>query len=147
MSEKVATPTSVVLMAFNSVFGTFWRHFIMGGLTAGAWGYFKVCAPVVVIGAPFGSLFSTHFHRLVLACCVYVIDLVSIVSAFVIIKPTGSLLGMSLGVLVGGFLFFFVITKVGDYYMDKYFPENPDNRTEDVEENEKIDTQGCSTAV
>ncbi|CAD5119158.1 DgyrCDS7797 [Dimorphilus gyrociliatus] len=114
VSEKVATPTSVVLMAFNSFFGVFWRNFIHEGISTVTWDYFLVCAPIVVVGAPIGSLFGTHFHRLVLAALVYIVDVASIVTAFIIIKPTGSLLGLSLGAIGAGFIFFLAITKIGD---------------------------------
>lgn len=82
ISEKVATPTSVVLMAINTSVGFYWRHLIQADVSqAGhishnpsneptlpwngqeAWEYLAVCVPVVVICAPLGSLVASHFHR------------------------------------------------------------------------------------
>ena len=50
ISEKVATPTSVILMAINTTIGFAYRHFVMGGVERDAWGFFAVCIPIVVIG-------------------------------------------------------------------------------------------------
>ena len=64
INEKVATPTSVVLMAINSIVGFIWKGSTTGMMPE-AWGYWWVCVPVVVVGAPFGAWFirfrSRHF--------------------------------------------------------------------------------------
>ena len=67
VSEKTATPTSVVLMGLNTALGFAYRQFVQGGVEHHAWGFLAVCAPVVVIGAPLGSVVGSHFHRLTLA--------------------------------------------------------------------------------
>merc|ERR1711937_165013 len=55
VTEKTATPTSVVLMGINTAFGFFWRGVAQDALDGSdAWGFLAVCAPIVVIGAPFG---------------------------------------------------------------------------------------------
>lgn len=56
VSEKVAMPTSVVLMAINTAFGFAYVQGVMGGVAHDSWGFWLVCVPVVVIGAPVGSL-------------------------------------------------------------------------------------------
>ena len=50
VSEKVATPTSVVLMAINTLVGFMYRQLAMGGVEREAIRFFTVCVPVVVIG-------------------------------------------------------------------------------------------------
>ena len=67
IDEKVATPTSVILMGVNTVVGFAYREFGQGGVEEDAWGFLAVCAPIVVFGAPFGSFVGSHFHRLTLA--------------------------------------------------------------------------------
>lgn len=54
VDPKVAIPTSVVAMAFNSVLGTAIK---LGttGIEAGVWGNWLAAAPVVVLGAPLGA--------------------------------------------------------------------------------------------
>ena len=50
MSEKIATPTSVILMAINTLVGFMYRQFVMGGMGPDVTTLFAVCVPIVVIG-------------------------------------------------------------------------------------------------
>lgn len=114
VSEKVATPTSVVLMATNSAIGVFWRHLILEAIEVETWEYLAVTAPIVFVMTPLGAILGSHFHRLVLASFVYILDTVALVSAFIIIRPLPPwLVGMSLGIIVFGFILFFLLTKAG----------------------------------
>lgn len=87
VTEKTATPTSVVLMGINTVVGFGYREFVMGGVEKDAWGFLFVCAPIVVIGAPLGSIIGSHFHRLTLAFMIYLTDFVQFVGALIVIQP------------------------------------------------------------
>ena len=78
-----------------------------------AWQFLAVCIPIVVIGAPLGSVLGTHFHRQVLASMIYIIDTVALISAFVLVRPTPVLAGISVGIILFGFLFFFLLTFIG----------------------------------
>ncbi|KAH7702746.1 amine oxidase-like protein, partial [Aphelenchoides avenae] len=42
VSEKVATPTSVVLMTGNTIVGAFWRNLVMTEVSPLTWEYFQV---------------------------------------------------------------------------------------------------------
>eukprot|EP00494_Astrolonche_serrata_P031037 UN31306 len=87
VSEKTATPTSVVLMGINTCVGFFFRALVQDGVKRNAWGYLAVCAPIVTIGAPFGSVLGSHLHRLMLASMVYVTDTVQMVGALYVVEP------------------------------------------------------------
>ena len=109
VSEKTATPTSVVLMAGNSIIGFYWRGVMMRAITDETWQYFAVCVPVVVIGAPLGSFLGSHFHRLVLATLVCLLELAALLGAYALVDLTKGLviasfliigLGMGLFVLI-----------------------------------------------
>ena len=49
------------------------------GVEPDAWGFLIVCVPIVVIFAPLGSILSSHFHRQVLACLIYILDTIALV--------------------------------------------------------------------
>ena len=55
------------------------------GVEPEAVNYLKVCVPIVVFFAPFGSILSSHFHRQVLAALIYVLDTVALVTAFAVL--------------------------------------------------------------
>jgi uncharacterized membrane protein YfcA len=88
VSEKTATPTSVVLMAINTFVAMVYCKFMMReGLSSLAWEFFCVCAPIVVVGAPLGSVLGSYVHRLVLAAFVYVTDFVQLLGALIVVQP------------------------------------------------------------
>ncbi|ELT97033.1 hypothetical protein CAPTEDRAFT_215676 [Capitella teleta] len=127
ISEKVATPTSVVLMAGNSLVGFFWRGVIIDGISDDAWQYFIVCVPVVVLGAPIGSVLGSHFHRIVQAALVMILDTAALIGAFAIIRPlTKELIILSVSIIVGGTIFFASIFVLGQKYMKYDRPEDKD---------------------
>jgi uncharacterized protein len=74
VSEKTATPTSVILMALNTAVGFFSKGFWLGGMSEEAVGYWLVCVPVVTIGAPVGAWAASYAHRLCLAAGVVFAD-------------------------------------------------------------------------
>ena len=118
VSEKTATPTSVVLMAGNTVVGFYWRQVMQQAVSAEAYYYFAVCVPIVVLGAPLGSVIGSHFHRQILAGLIYVLDIVALISAFVIVPMSAALWGAAGGIIAFGFFFFGLITYAGQKIME-----------------------------
>jgi len=120
VSEKVSTPTSIVLMAINTCVGFYWRQMMTTtGVEEDAWGFLAVCVPIVVIFAPLGSIISSHFHRQVLAVLVYILDTIALVTAFVVIPITLQLGIMSGCLLLGGFLIFLLMSKAGQRLLEQ----------------------------
>lgn len=64
ISESIATPTSVILMAIHSVFGILMHLFILDGVNEQVQAYWLAAIPVVVIGAPLGAFFCTRLQNL-----------------------------------------------------------------------------------
>ncbi|GMH63798.1 hypothetical protein TrST_g12049 [Triparma strigata] len=84
VSERTATPTSVCLMAINTVVGATWKGAVHNSeLSQDCLRFFLVCVPIVVFGAPMGSLLGSYFDRKMLAKFVYVTDTVQFVCALV----------------------------------------------------------------
>ena len=119
ISEKVATPTSVALMAANTLVGTYWRAVMMRDISQEAFDFLAVCVPVVVVGAPLGSVIGSHFHRHILASFVYISDTIALISAFCLVKQNKKLLIMSFSIIITGFVFFVFITSIGERLMKK----------------------------
>lgn len=59
---RVAVPTSVILMAFNSVVG-FGATYASGMLQPEVWGHWLAAAPIVILGAPLGAWAVQYFSR------------------------------------------------------------------------------------
>lgn len=91
--ELVATPTSVVLMAANSLVGFAWRASGGGGdpISSEIWNYWWVCVPIVAVGAPMGARFiSKRGHDFVIRLLLCVI-VAQFIGALLIVPFTKSL--------------------------------------------------------
>lgn len=107
LSEKVATPTSVILMASNAWVGNLTHFFILRDVQPAVIEYWLVCIPVVMLGGPLGAYVMSRVPRLAIARLLYVIIVVQFIGAIMIIRPTGMLaLGSGLVFLLGILLFF-----------------------------------------
>lgn len=107
LSEKVATPTSVVIMALNSVIGFLLHIFIIQDFGVQEFNYWLVCIPVVLIGAPLGAYFINSRTREFISKFLYLVILAQFIGAIFIIRPAGQLLNFSILVFVFGMFFFF----------------------------------------
>ena len=146
VTEKTATPTSVVLMAINSCVGFYWRHAMLQAITVEAWEFMAVCVPVVVLGAPLGSVLGSHFHRQVLAAFVYITDTAALVAAYFQVPPTPLLIGMSVGILLVGFTFFYTLTRLGQKLLENMERNEQlgTNKTDIEENNNGLLAADCS---
>ena len=98
--------------------GFYWRQVIQQAVSAEAYYYLAVCVPIVVLGAPLGSVIGSHFHRQILAGLIYVLDTVALISAYAIVPLTKALIGASVGIMAFGFVFFGMITYAGQKIME-----------------------------
>lgn len=114
ISEKIATPTSVILMAINAAVGFLWKHGAGGGMAEEAWNYWWVCVPIVVVGAPFGARFIRNRSRLFVAGILYVSIAIQFVAGLLIIPQTAGLIGLSVGVFTAGVILFRSMARGGE---------------------------------
>jgi len=113
LSEKISTPTSVILMALNAVVGFAWSGGIRHQLDPQAWDYFYVCIPVVVVGAPLGAWFINSRTRRFIAGLLVLSIAVQFGCSLAIIDQSPQLLAFSTATMVGGFLLFAVLMRAG----------------------------------
>lgn len=106
INEKVATPTSVILMAGNSLVGFTWQSFSAGGVAETAWPFWWVSVPVVVIGAPLGAWFIQSRSRIFVTYLLYFSILLQYFAGLVLIPQTWALLLFNMSVLIGGLCLF-----------------------------------------
>jgi uncharacterized membrane protein YfcA len=111
LSEKVATPTSVIIMAINSLVGFSLHYFFVRDFAAEEFNYWLVSIPVVLIGAPLGAYYINRQTRNFVSWLLYVIILAQFVGALFIIKPTGGLLIFTILVFVFGLVLFYGFTR------------------------------------
>lgn len=88
VSEKVATPTSVILMAINAIIGFAIHYFILDDFTKTIQTYWMAAIPVVVVGAPLGAIFCSLLNRKVIAGLLMILIAVELISSLYIIPLT-----------------------------------------------------------
>jgi uncharacterized membrane protein YfcA len=113
IDEKIATPTSVVLMASNTLVGAFWLGTVRGNIEPEAWSFWLVCVPIVVVGAPLGAWFIKTRSRMFVVAILYASITAQYLGALLILPQTPYLLLFNFLVLSGGLTFFGKLTWVG----------------------------------
>jgi uncharacterized membrane protein YfcA len=113
LSEKVATPTSVIIMAINSVVGFLFHLLVIRDFGPVEHDFWLVSIPVVVIGAPMGAYFINQRTRNFIARFLYLVILVQFIGAILIIKPPLTLLLFSVAIFAFGLLIFFGFATYG----------------------------------
>ena len=113
LSEKIATPTSVILMASNAVVGALLHFFVLGDMQQEAVNFWLVSIPVVLVGAPLGAYVITRLNRIIIACLLYLIIIAQFIAALMIIQPDSGLLLVSLITFLVGNGLFFLLTRMG----------------------------------
>lgn len=114
MCEKVATPTSVILMATNSLFAFGWRTFVSTEpMAEAAWSYWYAAVPIACVFAPLGAVFirdkSRHFVAWILYCSI----VAQFIGALVIVPMSPPLIAFCLATLMGGSSLFWLAERMG----------------------------------
>jgi len=115
LSEKVATPTSVIIMAINAIVGFITHWFLIGDFGTQEFNYWLVCIPVVVFGAPLGAYFISNRTRAFISRFLIFVIVLQFIGAVLIIKPAGTLLIFSAIVFFVGVFFFFGFAWLAKY--------------------------------
>ncbi len=110
INEKVATSTSVVLMAFNSIVGFLLHLVILRDFQVVAFNYWLVAIPVVIIFAPLGTVFISSKSRQFVTGLLYAIIITQFIGAFVILGPSIWSIVYSVAILVVGCSFFWKLS-------------------------------------
>lgn len=122
LSEKIATPTSVILMASNAIIGFFLHTNVTHSFQTEAFEYWLVSIPVVIFGAPIGAFVINFFRRKTIASLLIAIIIIQFITAIYIIRPGIQLIIFSVLIFFTGLFLFFVLTKFNA------LPQETDNR-------------------
>lgn len=115
LSEKIATPTSVILMASNAIAGFILHTFFLDSMQPEAINFWLVCIPVVIFGAPFGAFVINRIGRKKIALLLILIIITQFFTALYVIRP-GLQLGLfSLVIFLTGMILFFVLTRTNHH--------------------------------
>ncbi len=107
LNEKIATPTSVILMAINALVGFALHLFIIGDFTPKMYAYWQAAIPVVVVGAPLGAMLCSCLTRMTIVRILITLIAIEFISSLLLIPLTKA-------VITSGLITFLVFS--GLYY-------------------------------
>jgi uncharacterized membrane protein YfcA len=102
IDEKVATPTSVVLMSILTVCGFALHALVERDVSENMYHAWLAAAPVVLFFAPLGAFVISKWNRLAIANLLIVIIVVQILGALYVLQPSLDHLALSTGVILAG---------------------------------------------
>jgi len=168
VSEKIATPTSVVLMAINAVMGMLLRLIPYGGAYEEGekevlWKFVSVCIPVVVIGAPLGAHIPTILNRHQISYILYFLSSAQFILACIVVKPWSKPAPHGVGTmvasgvtLIGGSIYFYLVADWGesrDLDMESKataeadIEENDEIKSEDIKDETHVESAAVDNAI
>ncbi|MBU3678943.1 MAG: sulfite exporter TauE/SafE family protein [Candidatus Kapabacteria bacterium] len=104
IDEKVATPTSVVLMSILTVCGFALHALVVRDVSENVYHAWLAAAPVVLIFAPLGAFVISKWNRMAIANLLVTIIVLQLIGALWVLKPTLEHLVLSAVVVVIGSL-------------------------------------------
>lgn len=112
LNEKVATPSSVIIMTIETLLGFFLHAGVLGDFSRESFELWLTCIPVVVFFAPLGAFVITKLPRQLIARLLYSILFVQFVGALFVIRPSASQLLLCSLTLGGGLGLFAYIARL-----------------------------------
>lgn len=112
VSEKVATPSSVIIMTVETLFGVFLHTQVLQDFQPEAFDLWLACVPFVVFFAPLGAFMISKMPRKRIAQILYLILVVQFFGAMWVIQPSWPQLAMCAAVLAIGLSLFRYLAKV-----------------------------------
>ena len=88
LSEKVGTPTSVILMSINTLFGFALHSLVLGKFTPQVQAYWFAAMPIVVVGAPVGAMICNLLNRIIIARILMVLIAFELITSLWLIPLT-----------------------------------------------------------
>jgi uncharacterized protein len=115
INEKIATPTTVVLMTMAAIPGFLVHLFWLRDFSPAATGYWLAAIPVVAVGAPLGAVICSYMSRKSIVNLLLLLIALEIVSTIMLVPISRSVLLVSCGtLLVFGVLDWFM-SRVKEY--------------------------------
>ncbi|GAB4024416.1 sulfite exporter TauE/SafE family protein [Spirosoma koreense] len=112
LNEKVATPSSVIIMTIETLLGFFLHAQVLHDFSQESFELWLTCVPVVVFFAPLGAFVITKLDRTIIARLLYTILFVQFVGALLVIRPSLSQWLLCLLTLGSGLALFATIARL-----------------------------------
>ncbi len=104
LNEKIATPSSIIIMTIETIIGFFYHHFIFEDITITSYNMWLSSIPIVVFFAPLGTYVMSKLPIKHYSFFLYTLFIVQYVGAIYVLRPSLYLQLVSFTIIV--FVFF-----------------------------------------
>lgn len=115
VSEKVATPSSVIIMTIETILGLFIHTQLTKDFQPEAFEIWLACVPFVAVFAPLGAFVISKMPRKGIATLLYWILIIQFFGAMIVIKPTLIQLSICGLILISGVGLFSYLARVRNF--------------------------------
>jgi uncharacterized protein len=112
LNEKVATPTSVLIMAADSIFGFIFRKFFYHEFSDQAIVFWVLCIPVVALFAPLGAIACSKVSRSFIVKILLLLISVEFISTLFIFKFSPETIFLSFLVIVISTIIYLILLRI-----------------------------------
>ena len=112
VSEKIATPSSVIIMTIETIAGFLIHDQFIGDFNQKSKELWLSCIPFVVFMAPLGAYVISKLNRIIIARILYAILIVQFFGALIVIKPDLKYAMFSLATILCGLTLFYKLSRV-----------------------------------
>ena len=112
INEKVAVPSSVIIMTIETLLGFFLHAGIIKDFQTESFEMWLVCIPFVAVFAPLGAFVISKVPRKAIASFLIFILIVQFLGAMWVIKPNNLQVGMCVTVLFAGLATFIYLSRM-----------------------------------
>ncbi len=115
LSEKISTPTSVVLMAINSIQGFALHYFVLDSFSWQVQQYWLAAIPVVVVFAPLGAYCCTRMSNQTIAGVLIFLISIELLSSLWLIPLDSTIIKISGLVFILFLMGYYALSKISTY--------------------------------
>ncbi|MFM2393634.1 MAG: hypothetical protein RLZZ546_1616, partial [Bacteroidota bacterium] len=114
LNEKVATPSSVIIMAIETLIGFTMHKYWMNDFNETSKEMWLACIPFVIFLAPLGAWFISRISRKWVASLLYIILLTQFLGAIIVLRPSGMMLVLSVVTITVGVFLFLLLYRISN---------------------------------
>jgi uncharacterized membrane protein YfcA len=118
LDEKIATPTSIMIMACDSVFGFFLRGAVLHQISGDSMLYWALCIPVAALTAPLGTIMCSKVSRLFIVKFLLFLIGVEFVSSLFIFQLDFATVSLSVIVIIVSFGIYGYLIQLSKKFVD-----------------------------
>ena len=114
ISEKIATPSSVLIMTVETLFGFYLHAIVLNDFSARSFDMWLACIPLVIFFAPLGSYVIQFLPRRRVAQFLSVVLMIQYIGAMLVLRPPILMTAISLALIFVSIFSFLWLSQQGN---------------------------------